>query len=440
MINRRKAILLIKIKLYSRSTCNYISVASRKIFARWRIICLSSFSALFLIILSYALDATPLPIGGEVSVGQWLERFRALGNSDSDNIPDSIFLVNVTYDKTLVDYEARLFSNDSDSPKLPVGKIPITDRKKLYDFLSVADSLRNYRYILLDVRFEDDIENDSITGSLFSLISNMDNIVFAMHESGKNKEGAPIEKAAYSDYHTTFLVSDVVKYPLLKRTYSNTPYSLAMPAKMFSDLNNGSFTTHGVITYYNGHLCRRSVYPSFPIRITSWAKAADESQTPIIQYHNLGEDLVNLDNYKEVIEGLIDNRIVVIGDLVEDIHDTYIGLQPGALINLNSYVSLCRGEHLINWLGFISQFTLYLIISWCIISRESVLGKIRIFRNNNYGVIRFLMSFINYSVILTVASAIIYIFSGSIFSIALPSLYFTILESCIKLYFHHFTK
>lgn len=440
MINRRKARLLLKIRRYSRSTRNNVSVASRMIFARWRIICLSSFSALFLIILSYALDATPLPIGGEVSVGQWLERFRALVKSDSDNIPDSIFLVNVTYDKTLVDYEARIFSNDSNSPKLPVGKITTTDRKKLYDFLSVADSLRNYRYILLDVRFEDDIENDTITEALFSLIGKMDNIVFAMHEGGNSAEGAPIEKAAYSDYHTTFLVSDVVKYPLMKRSESNIPYSLSMPAKMFSDLNNGSFTTSGLITYYNGHLCRRTVYPSFPIRITSWAKESDEDQSPIIQYHNLGEDLVNLDNYKEVIGELIDNRIVVIGDLVEDIHDTYIGLQPGALINLNSYIALCRDEHLISWLGFISQFALYFIISWCIIRRVSIIDKISIFRNKNYGVIRFLLSFISYSVILTVASAIIYIYSGSIFSIALPSLYFTILESCRKLEFHHFTK
>lgn len=440
MIKRRKARLLLIIRHYSRSTRNYISVASRMIFAHWRIICLSSFSSLFLIILSYALDATPLPIGGEVSVGLWLERFRALGNSESDNIPDSIFLVNVTYDKTLVDYEARLFSNDSDSPKLPVGKITTTDRKKLYDFLSVADSLRNYRYILLDVRFEDDIENDSITEVLFSLIGKMDNIVFAMHESGNNAEGAPLEKAAYSDYHTTFLVSDVVKYPLLKRAESNTPYSLSIPAKIFSDLNNGSFTTLGLITYYNHRLCRRSVYPSFPIRITSWAKESDEVQGPIIQYHNLGEDLVNLDNYKEVIGDLINNRIVVIGDLVEDIHDTYIGLQPGALINLNSYIALCRDEHLISWLGLISQFALYFIISWCLIRRISVIDKIGIFRNKNYGVIRFLFSFISYSVILTVVSAIIYIFSGSIFSIALPSLYFTILESCRKLEFHHFTK
>lgn len=440
MINRIKARLLLKIRRYSRSTRNYISVASRMIFVRWRIICLSSFSALFLIILSYALDTTPLPIGGEVSVGQWLERFRALGNSDSDNIPDSIFMVNVTFDKTLVDYEARLFSNDSDSPKLPVGKITTTDRKKLYDFLLVADSLRNYRYILLDIRFEDDIENDSITKALFSLIGKMDNIVFAMHESGNSADGAPIKKAAYSDYHTTFLVSDVVKYPLLKRAESKTPYSLSIPAKMFSDLNNGNFTTSGLITYYNGHLCRRSIYPSFPIRITSWAKESDEDQSPIIQYHNLGEDLVNLDNYKEVIGDLIDNRIVVIGDLVEDIHDTYIGLQPGALINLNSYIALCRGEHLTSWLGFTSQFALYFIISWFIIRRVSIIDKIGIFRNKNYGVIRFLFSFISYSVVLTVASAIIYILSGSIFSIALPSLYFTILESCRKLEFHHFTK
>lgn len=431
MINRRFARSLIKMRRLSTSVHDLFKIMNRAFMSRWRIILISSVSAISLLLLSYIIDSTPYPIGGEVVVGQWMERIHKLLNNESDNVPDSICLVNVAYDKILVDYQARLFSENLASPTLPVGKITTTDRQKLLKFLGIADSLKNYRYILLDVRFENDIESDSISKELFALIGRMDNIVYAIHENTQAADEVPLAKAAYGDYHTTFLVTDVVKYPLLKKNNLEATNIPSIPAKMYSDLQHQNFKTSGLITISGNKLCRRSIYPTFPVRVTSWAKQSTESKLPVLQYHNLGEDLLQVPNNHQVICDMIENRIVVVGDFIDDIHDTYIGPQPGALINLNAYISLCRDEHVVHFGGTFAQFFLYFFITWLIIKQKTFIDFFPILYKPSLNFWRSVLSFIGYSFILTIVASLIYIMFGSIFSIALPSLYFTILQSCV---------
>lgn len=432
MINRRKARILLTLRRVYRSAHTMLIEVSRALISRRRIITFSSLFSFIIIALSYVIDSSPYPLGGEVTVGQWLERFRRITQGSDDNVPDSICLINVAFDKALVNYDARLFSNETDSPTLPAGTIATTDRRKLLRFLSIADSLHNYKYILLDIRFEDDIETDLISNELFSLIGRMDNIVFAIHENCRAASNAPLKKAAYGDYHTTFLVTDVVKYPLLKFTSSENKYLPSIPAKMYSDLNDKSFTTNGLFTFCDNQLCNRSVYPSFPIRLSSWARQSESSQYPILQYYNLGEDLINIPNNESVISDLIGNKIVVIGDFIDDIHDTYIGPQPGALVNLNAYIALCKGEHLIRFWGVVCQFFIYFFITWGILRKKSFIDFFPKLKESSYGFLKFILSFVGYSTALIILASAIYIVSGAIFSIALPSLFFSLLESCQK--------
>ncbi|MDE5674330.1 MAG: hypothetical protein K2I44_03145, partial [Muribaculaceae bacterium] len=281
-------------------------------------------SAFFLLVLTYFVDSSPFPIGGEASIGQWVDRIEYIITRNSDNVPDSVCLINVAYDKVLVEYEAKLYRDDEDSPTLPVGQIDVTDRDKLLRFLEIADSVDSYRYIMLDVRFDDDVETDSITMKLFSQIKKMDRIVYAIHQDSEPNTDAPIEKAAFGDYHTTFLASDVVKYPVCK-TNQDGIFISSMPARMYEELNNREIMAYGWFTFDNGHLCVRSIYPSYPVRFYNWGKIQDYNQETILQYFNLGEDFLNSTAPHDLIENSIENRIVIIGDFVEDIHDTFYG-------------------------------------------------------------------------------------------------------------------
>lgn len=391
----------------------------------------SALSAILIIAATYIIDSSPYPTGDEVTIEQWVERLNKLSGIGENNIPDSVCLINITYDKAMADCTARLFDNDASSAQ-PVGQIPVTDRRKLLDFLTIADSLNNYRYIMLDVRFDDDIADDTVTEALFRQISSMDNIVFARHQGSRTADGAPMDKAAFGDYHTTFLVFDVVKYPVLKADGDSDRYLPSIPAKMYHDLQGVSFTTRGPLTFSDGHLCRRSIYPTLPVRMTSWAVTDPETGLARLQYKNLGTDLLSVPNRVETIGRSIDNKIVVVGDFVDDTHDTYIGQQAGTLVNLNSYIALCHGSHLVSLTGTLVQFLLFFALSLSILSGRQLLSYIPFLRKSRNGIVHFVASYIGFTVVLAVAAAITYMLFGFIFSIVFPSLYLSIFETCAK--------
>ena len=65
-------------------------------------------------------------------------------------------------------------------------------------------------------------------------------------------------------------------------------------------------------------------------------------------YYNMGSDL--LSNYSgQDISTLAKNKLVFIGDMVEDVHDTYSGLKPGTVITYHALRSLLLGEHMVSY-------------------------------------------------------------------------------------------
>lgn len=430
-MDRSKALRLIRRRRLLRAARARLAAFLAPLKRRRRPIGFSALSALLLLVITYFVDSAPYPIGGEINVSQWIEFFRAATHRGGNHVPDSISLVNVAYDKTLVDYEAPLYGPDNRDETFPAGQLAITDRSKLLRFLSVADSLGTYRYILLDVRFEDEVESDSVSRRLFDLISGMDNLIFARHETGRLDPEAPREKTALGDYYTTLTVAGMVKYPVLKFDSISDSYEPSLGAQMYADLQGHRLSKSGLLTFDDGRLCRRSIYPTFPVRLASWASDSEEFG-PVLQYLNLGVDILDMADPEATIEEMIRDRIVIVGDFDDDVHLTFIGNQPGALVNLNSYIALCRGDHLVNWWGSLALFAVYFLISLTIFSRFNLSRRITWLRSPRLGFIRFIISFIGYSLILTLIAAAIYLAFGLIFSIAFPSLYFSILQSCTK--------
>ena len=138
---------------------------------RKKVIASAVFSVAILLF-SYVVCNTSIPLPDEMSVLQGWDKFKSINGYNSDSIPDDVLLVNVTYDKQLVDY-----SRDG----IPLGQYAITDRKKLLDFLRIAKKAENYKYILLDVIFEKGIVS-RYDSALFSLIASMQRIVIPVHK------------------------------------------------------------------------------------------------------------------------------------------------------------------------------------------------------------------------------------------------------------------
>ena len=110
---------------------------------------------------SYFIGNSDIPMPDEMKVLRTFDRFMKFSGQYEDNLPDSILLVNVCYDKQLVDYAIH---------DIPVGQFVITDREKLLRFLTAACEADNYRYIMMDVFFEHNIESPQDSALLTALL------------------------------------------------------------------------------------------------------------------------------------------------------------------------------------------------------------------------------------------------------------------------------
>ncbi len=381
--------------------------------------------AAVLLCLSYLFNSLPYSFGGDVSAQVWAERIGFIFNGRRNHLPDSIALVNVAYDKTLVDYDGRLYNTPGDNRRAPSGKIALTDRRKLLDFLKAAKT-GGYRYIMLDVRFDDDIESDSVSVALFDLIGSMDRISFAVHESSPHVPEAPDNKAAYGDYNITAFESNAVKYPIV---HGDRP---SIAAAMYSVLDGGRISTFGPLTFDGGTLCLRSLFLDFPVRVFDRAVESDGLMPADYYYLNLGVDLLAGPDSVARIRDYVTDRIVVVGDFDNDVHDTSIGRLAGSLINLNAYISLSEGRHKISWLYTTLLFVIYSLIALSLIKRQSPIDMIPALRRRKSTTMRFLFSLVGFSVVLSLLSLLLYLTGGIIYSIVLPSLYFSLISLWIE--------
>ena len=69
---------------------------------------------------------------------------------------------------------------------MPVGNMVITDREKLLKLLTIAKAANNYRYIFMDVNFEEGINSPS-DSALFQTIKSMDRIVIPVSNMNREK-------------------------------------------------------------------------------------------------------------------------------------------------------------------------------------------------------------------------------------------------------------
>lgn len=382
--------------------------------------------AVMLLCLSYLFNSLPYSFGGDVSAQVWTERIGFIFNGRRNHLPDSIALVNVAYDKTLVDYDGRLYNTiPGDNRRAPSGRIALTDRRKLLDFLKAAKD-GGYKYIMLDVRFDDDIESDSVSLALFDLIGSMDRIAFAVHEGSDPVADVPADKAAFGDYNITAFESNAVKYPIV---HGDRP---SMASAMYSALNGGRISTFGPLTFDGSALCMRSLFLDYPVRVFDRAVETDGLMPADYYYLNLGVDLLADPDSVDRIREYVADRIVVIGDFDNDVHDTSIGQLAGSLINLNAYISLSQGRHKISWLYTALLFVIYFVIALSLIKHQSPIDMIPALRRRKSTALRFLFSLVGFSVVLSLLSLLIYLTAGIIYSIVMPSLYFSLISLWIE--------
>ena len=360
---------------------------------------------------SYFIGNSDIPMPDEMKVLRTFDSFMKFSGQYEDNVPDSILLVNVCYDKQLVDYSVH---------DIPVGQFVITDRAKLLQFLTAAYEADNYRYIMMDVFFEHNIESPQ-DSALFAIIGKMNRIVIANHTDSYLSDSLLKSKSAYADYTVTWKVTKFSHFQFMREGGEPT-----MPLRIYEELTGKTISKWGPFYFSDGHLCKNAITLNLPIRV-----AEDYSlETPNIlekRYEFLGADILAHDSIYPVSMQLQD-KIILIGDFMTDVHDTSLGPQPGSLICLNAYHALQQGDHYFNWGWATVQFFIYFIICYFLMSRLTFARMLP----NVY--LRMLFLVFSVPTILLIVALIAYVTTGYVYNMYIPTFLYWLYQFINNLY------
>ena len=405
------------------------------------------YNVIALLIFTYSLNNCTTPISSiETSTLKNYEYFKSLLSSVLESISDRKFslynkeikwaegitLINTSFDLELVDYYGnRDFLQ---------GKQAITSRKDLYTFLKIVHNYKfNYKYILIDISL--DSKGIAYDDSLSVLIPKMSNIVIAKTK----KVGimtALESKSGFVDYFKMPYETGFVKYIF------GTQDEPSLALRIYNERNRrNAIKSIGGILYFDGwKLCQNVGTIDYKVRfIETEDDLSDSLRTGnIYAYQNLGTDFYKEDstlgdnrvNKVEKVKRCCENKIVVIGQFFgdDDKHDTYVGEMPGALINLNAYLYLQDGKHIVKIHYFLLLFVFYLSLYVFIEKKQklctSLKGKFSILHSD---FIRILLTLVGWGFFFNIVALILYIIFEVYFNPWYPTIWFTFIPKCVKL-------
>lgn len=333
------------------------------------------------------------------------KRGELLHTAQRSTVPDSVLIVDVAFDQQLV----PAVNSMGDT----VGTTAITDRKKLVEFLTIAKRAGNYSKLMIDIRFEQGLHTP-YDQQLVKLLLTMPRVYFPRHR-GESLFSPQLEaRANYSDYGYTLFQTSFVKYEFTQKGELSMP--LAMTGYKASSL--------GLLHFVNNRLAYNSMMIPMMVNPNSVGNNADESWCI-----NLGSDLLA---EPELASDMMRNRVVVVGNMHDDIHQTYAGNLPGSLINLNAYMALERGLNLVDWRVCLLWAAIYFVLSMLTIKGRQWYSYIPWLRRVKSGFFWFVLSFVGYSIIVTIVASVLFLTEGYMSDVVLPSLYFSLFAAIVK--------
>lgn len=324
-----------------------------------------------------------------------------LSNYDKlDGGDNEMLAVNTAMDKAI----AKAYDEFGDE----AGHVAVTDREKLIEFLKIAEKA-NYRYIFLDIRFEDWLKTPH-DSALYAAIARMPRVTYSRHRAldGMEPEYPGLkEKGAYADYRSV-LNDGFSRYEFLQDGES----SVAL--RLYHDLTGKTIepTRWGGYRDSDGAICYNMQFVPFPMSVMM---AYDQDGK--IMYPLMGSQLMGKHSEEELI-GMMKGKVVVIGDFNDDLHDTYIGSIPGPLLSYYAWRLLNRGGHKVNlWLqAFL--FLLYTTVLYIMLLPDD---KKRI----KNPLLVLLLSLLGWGAVLWILKSALYWLFGLSFIVALPTIVFS---------------
>lgn len=323
---------------------------------------------------------------------------------------DSLLFVNISYDKMLIPrYDSEGFAS---------GNVAITDRVALTRFLKVINSSHHHRFIILDVFFEDSTANDSM---LQVQVKNCKSLILPYHlDGGQTRQKSYIRGwSGLADYDADF--GTFLKYSFLQQDTFRT-----VPLALYEKFNNGYLQKFGPFYTSQGHLALNALTLDFSVR-----------SYDVFSNDGTGYSSIHLCELMAAppsfIQDLVKNKIIVVGDFTDrDLHPTLYGTIAGPLIQINAYLALVNGDHLLTWPLLIFIFCCYWIISWYLFSDLVLVHHpwIEKIKKSKWGGVIF--DFLKYASILIVINIFSYLFFDVHLNVLIMGVYIVMVEYLIS--------
>ena len=418
---------------------------------RYRHVAYACLIALLLSLCGYFTNNWPILTGEHLGMYTFFEWGKNLFNTyilntHEDDYSGALF-VNTSMDKDLID-----ILEDGDT----VGNTDITDRHKLLEFLKLLEHT-NYKYVVIDIRFAEELatkkDTTDIDKRLFEQIKSMKRCVVATNRGIKLLGGLE-SKAAMASYKSTVVATNFIRYEY----FDSIP---SIPLHVYNELQKeqGLDTInykHASWSIFNEgcSLCQNTVFLKFSSKgFSQFNQITTELGNPVFtgdstfvqkfNYHNLGyytDPLISKKLPKNEVLDMItgdmkeagngDRPIVFIGNILEELHDTYAGLQPGVIILYNAIKALQDGKHKVSIIHAILLFALYFIMVLFVLKDKSTMDLLPDSIKSRFPFLFFISKLLTLTVALVVIDIIILKYFG-ITNNFIPTV---ILLNTIKLY------
>jgi len=207
------------------------------------------------------------------------------------------------------------------------GKKVITDRAMLDSlFKTLQDNDAQFSYIICDVYFEVDSDDDS---AFEATLRRIPNAIFPYQFDGDSVRLPVIPNipVGYSGYYSSSGIG--LKDSFMKYTLIEKDTMVSIPLRVLSNLRNQTIRRSMGFVWLDGIPQLNTIIPD--MKIHPRKLYADNGFSRIISL----EDILIMRNESDMIRTLVKDKIIVIGDFEGDLHETIYGKMPGPLVLVN---------------------------------------------------------------------------------------------------------
>ena len=381
---------------------------------RWRRILWSALHACLLLFLTYL--AWNIPIDRDS--GDFLLKLFSTSKATAaqpDTIPDDLLLVNTCYDHTLVPVY-----NEMDEE---IGQQNITDRRKLLELGKFLYRTDSYRYVVCDIRFDGSLKTDA-DSALFSLLNRMPRCCVPWSSAMESFPRKLIPVAATSEYITSFLSNDFLKYQYL------TADGESIALRMAGVTDSIHITRWGPLYFMDGALCINSHIVDIETNVS-----IDNNANKNYILH-LGYDAMPI--VEIGAEKVFRDRIVIIGDcFLNDMHNTVAGSVSGPMIIYNAYKALVAKRNVPSWWVWLLVLLVYYLLTLATLCHFEPHDLLRMLRLRDKPLLNLLFDWVGFQILFTLLALLVYTTAGLYIDAWICAFYFTVFG---KLYLYKTQK